>query len=62
MINEEKAKEKEGYLEGITDTTVLAEVARASSFVDLTRKYIWAMSNADLEAAKKLGLIDIKKY
>ena len=62
VISEEKAKEKEGLLEGIADTTVLAEVARASSPVDFAGKYMWAMKNANLDAVKELKLTGIKKY
>ena len=62
VIIEEKAREKEGLSEGIADTTAPAEVARASSPVDLAGKYMWAMSIADMDAAKELGLTGIKKY
>ena len=62
VIIEEKVREKEGLSEGIADTTAPAEVARASSPVDLAGKYMWAMSNADMDAAKELGLTGIKKY
>lgn len=34
----------------------------ASNFVDLSGKYIWAMSNVDLDAAKEIELTNIKKY
>ena len=62
VIIEEKARKKEGLSEGIVNTTMPAEVARASSPVDLTRKYMWVISNANIDAAKKLGLTSIKKY
>ncbi len=59
----EKAREEEMLsLEGIADTTAPAEVTRVSSLVDLTGRYNWAMSDADLDAAKELGLTGIKKY
>ncbi len=48
--------------EGITDATMLAELARVSSLVDLAGRYNWTMSHADLDVAKKLGLTDIKNY
>ncbi len=44
------------------DTTAPGEVARISSLIDLTGKYDWVMSNADLDAAKELKLTGIKKY
>lgn len=33
-----------------------------SSTIDLDSKYISAISNIDMEAAKNLGLIGVKKY
>lgn len=32
------------------------------SFIDFSRKYIWTMSNGNLDVVKKLGLTNIKKY
>ncbi len=48
--------------ESIADTTAPAEVARISSLIDLAGRYNWVMSDADLNAAKELGLTGIKKY
>ncbi len=63
VIISEKAREEEILsLKGIADTTALAEVAWVSSPVDLAGRYNWAMSNADLDIAKELGLTSIKKY
>ncbi len=62
MIISKKAKEKEILLEDIADTTVLAEVAWVLSVVDLAGRYNWAINNTDLDTAKELGLIGIKKY
>ena len=62
MIISTKAKEKEILLKGVADITALVEVAQVLSLVDLAGRYNWAMSNADLDIAKKLGLIGIKKY
>ena len=62
MIIKEKARKKERLLKGIADTTAPTEVAQALSLVDLARKYIWAINNANIDAAKELGLIGIKKY
>ena len=49
-------------LESIADTTVPAEVAQVLNFVNFAVRYNWAMSDANLDIAKKLGLTDIKKY
>ena len=62
MIIEEKTRKKEALSEGIADTTAPAEVALASSLVDLAGKYMCAMSNANMDTTKKLGLTSIKKY
>lgn len=44
------------------DTTTLAEVAQVLSLVDFAWIYIWAISNVNMDIAKKLGLIEVKKY
>ena len=62
VIIEEKTREKEGLSDDIADITATAEVAQALSPVDLTGKYMWAMSNANIDAVKELGLTGIKKY
>ena len=40
VTGEKKAREKKELLENFADITAPAEVAQASSSVDLTRKYI----------------------
>lgn len=62
MIITKKVREKKELSKDIADTILLAKLAQASSPVDLAGRYIWAMSNADLNAAKKLGLTSNKKY
>ena len=57
-----KTRKKEKLFEVIANTTTLAEMAWASSAVDLARRYMYAMSNADLNTAKKQGSTGIKKY
>ena len=54
MIIEEKTKKKAKLSEYTANTTARAEVIQASSSVDLAGKNIWAISNADHNAAKKL--------
>ena len=39
-----------------------AEVVRTSSPMDLDGKYMWAMSNVDIDTARDLGLTGIKKH
>ena len=63
VIISKKALEKEGQLVvRNADKIALAEVGRTSSPIDLDGKYIWAISNVDIDAARDLGLTDIKKY
>lgn len=58
----EKARKKKVLLVGILDTTAPTGMSQASSLIDFDKKYNWAMSNADLDVVKKLGLTSIKKY
>ncbi len=44
------------------DKTVIAEVAKVSSVIDLGSKHSWAISNTDIDTAEDLGLTGIKKY
>ncbi len=62
MIVLEKAREDKILSESIADMTVPAEVARVTSPVNLIGRYNWAMSDADLDVAKKLRLTSIKIY
>ena len=62
VIISEKAREEEILSESIADTTTPAELARVLSFVDLAGRYNWAMSDVNLDIAKKLELTGIKKY
>ena len=62
MINKEKAKEKEELSESIANTNPVVEMVQVMSPVYLAKKYIWAMSNFDMDTIKKLGQTSIKKY
>ena len=46
----------------IADKIVQAEVPRTLSPMDLDGKYMWAMSNIDIDTARDLGLTGIKKH
>ena len=61
IIISEKAKRKK-LLEIPVDTTVFAKMAQTSSSINLVWKYRWAISNVDIDVAKKLRLIEVKKY
>lgn len=62
MIFLEKAKDKKRLLESIADITLLAEIAQVLNFINLRERYIWIMSNANLNAIKELKLTGIQKY
>ncbi len=62
MIISEKAREDKMLSESIVDTTAPVEMAWVSSPIDLVGRYNWGISDADLDAAKELGLTSIKKY
>ena len=63
VIISKRALEKEGQLVvKNADKIVLAKVRRTSSLMDLDGKYIWAISNVDIDAARDLGLTGMKKH
>ncbi len=58
----EKDKKKEKLLIDIMDKTILAEVAWVSNLNNFDWRYKWAISNVDLDIAKKLRQTGIRKY
>lgn len=63
MIIWEKGREKEEeFVEGNTDIIALTKIVKMSSIVNLNSRYIWAISNVNINATKNLELINIKKY
>ena len=44
------------------DKIVQTEVAKTLSLIDLDGKYMWAMSNVDIDTTRDLGLTGIKKH
>ena len=44
------------------DKIVLAKVGKISSSMNLDSNYMWVIRNIDIDAAKDLRLINIKKY
>ena len=63
VVISQKAWEKEGQLViKNVDKIAQTEVMRTSSLIDLDGKYMWAMSNVDIDTARDLGLTGIKKY
>ena len=63
VVISKKAREKEGQLVvRNADKIAQAEVARTSSPMDLDGKYMWVMSNVDIDAARDLELTGIKKH
>ena len=57
-----KTKKKEKLSKTLVDITALAEIAQISSFVNLAWRYRWAISKANIEAAKKQGLTRVKNF
>ncbi len=45
-----------------TEKTAIVEVTKVLSDIDLGSKHSWAISNADMDAARDLGLTSIRKY
>ena len=63
VVTSKKAREKEGQLVvKNADKIALVEVVRTSSPMNLDGKYMWAISNIDIDAARDLGLTGIKKH
>ena len=62
MIIIEKPNKKEKLSKSIANITALAKMARTLSLFNLVQRYIWTMSNIDLDAVKKLRVIGINKY
>ena len=62
MIISEKARKEKTLSKDIANTTALVKVAQVSSLINLAGRCNWAISNIDLDVAKKLGLTRIKKY
>lgn len=58
----EKTKKKEKLSKDPTDTIAQAKMAQALRPINLTQRYKWAMSKADIETAKKLGLTEVKNH
>ncbi len=48
-------------MENLLDKTVIAEVAKVLSIIDLSSKYSWAINNTDIDVMRDLGLTCIKK-
>lgn len=45
-----------------TNKTIIAELSKLSSTIDLSSKYPQIISNVDMDIARNLGLTNIKKY
>ena len=63
VIISKRVLEKEGQLVMRNgDKIALVEIGKTLSPIDLDGKYIWAISNHDIDAARDLKLTGIKKY
>ena len=58
-----RGRENEGLLAmENTGKTTITDVAKVLSIINLGNKYSWAISNANIDAARDLKLTRIKKY
>ena len=60
MVSSKKAREKkEQLVVRNADKIAQSKITRTSSLMDLNGKYMWAMSNVNINAARDLGLTGI---
>lgn len=62
MILKKSRKNKGKSLEENVDKIVLRKFIKTSSLIDFYGKYIWAISNINIDTTKDIMLIDIKNY
>lgn len=62
IVMAEKARENKKMLVKKGNKAVMAEVTRVSTAIDISNKYRWVISNANIDTARDLGLTNIKKY
>ena len=62
IISKKALKKERQLVVRNADKIALAKVRRMSSPMDLDCKYIWAISNIDIDATRDLGLTSIKKH
>lgn len=58
----QKQRIKRELVDENIDKIVMVDIIRTSSLINLNSRYIQAISNININAAKNLGLINIKKY
>lgn len=62
IISEKSKKKKKKSVEENVDKIAMVMVTKILSSVDFNGRYMWTISNIDIDTTKDLGLIDIKKY
>ena len=62
VVVERDGKNKELLAMENIDKTVIVEVAKVLSVINLESKHSWASSNTDIDMTRDLGLINKKKY
>lgn len=62
VVAENSLENKELLVIENVNKITIAKVIKVSSIIDLESKYSWIISNANIDIAKDLGLIGIKKY
>ena len=58
----EKGREIQEPLAEKINKAAMVEVAKVASAIDIGNKYRWAISNDDIDIARDLRLISVKKY
>ena len=61
-VIERGGKNKELLAIKNTDKTAMTEVAKMSNAINFGSKYNWVISNTNIDVARNLKLINIKKY
>lgn len=58
----QKKSRKKKLSKDIVNITTLAKMAQIFSFINLVERYMWVISNVNLDIIKKLRLTNMKKY
>ena len=61
-VAEKRGKNKKLLAIENIDKTAITKIAKMLSTINFRSKHSWAISNTDMDAARNLRLISIKKY
>lgn len=57
-----KKNKKQLVMKNLLDKIAIAKVPKMSCVINLSSKYSWVINNADIDVARDLELISIKKW